>query len=61
MTVGKDGYTNIERYINWLGAPHYRHNERVWDLQSDRHPTGGFSAISPSYTLSDAVNGAASL
>jgi hypothetical protein len=61
MTVGKDGYTNIERYINWLGVPHTTATMNGSVTYNLTDITGGFSAVSPSYTLSDAVNGAASL
>lgn len=54
-----DGYTELERYLNWLAAPHYDCTNSVdmdlWPL------TRGFTNNSPVYTVSNATNGTVTL
>jgi len=61
MQVASDGYTLIERYINWLGDLHtatYVNSIVDIDLRSY---TGGFSSVSPTYTIAENVNGTSEL
>lgn len=61
MVIGADGYANIEKYINWLGAMHTRvlKNGSVdFDL---RTITKGFQPVAPKYTVMSLGNGSASL
>lgn len=51
----KDGYTNLEDYINWLADPHYFLNEggsQTIDLTTTFRGFG-----SPTYSVSDVVGG----
>ena len=51
MTIGADGYANIERYLNWLADPHAitdtnaPANIDLWQY------TGGFTNANPVYTF----------
>lgn len=61
MTLGSDGYVLIEKYINWLGTTHasvLQNSDTGVDL---RIFTQGFQAVSPSYTVANAVNGSVTL
>jgi len=59
MTIGPDGYTNIERYANWLGELHATVNQNSYiDIDLAQYTTG-FSKVSPTYVTKNAVNGTA--
>lgn len=61
MDLASDGYTNIEHYLNWLAEFHavsMTNNSVDVDL-SDY--TGGFDAVSPTFTVSNASEGTATL
>lgn len=61
MAIGSDGYAKIEQYLNWLGAVHARvpKNGSVdIDLLAAYQ---GFKSVSPTFTVSDATGGAASV
>jgi len=61
MTIGTDGYANIERYLNWLADPHALTGTNMpvdidlWQF------TGGFTNASPVYTANNASNGVITL
>src|SRR6185503_17918241 len=61
MTVGADGYANIERYINWLAEPHMMTvtNTPV-DVDLWQYTTG-FTNVSPIYSVSALSNGVVTL
>jgi hypothetical protein len=55
------GYMLIERYLNWLAAPHaISSGGAAVDLDLSAYALG-FSAVSPTYTVSGARNGSVSL
>jgi pectate lyase len=55
------GYTLLERYLNWLAAPHATSSAgAAVDLDLSAY-TSGFSAVSPTYTVTAAQNGTVSL
>jgi hypothetical protein len=61
MQIAADGYTLIERYINWLGDLHttsYINSTVDVDLAAY---TGGFSSVSPVYSVSENTNGTCTL
>jgi len=59
MTVGSDGYTNIERYINWMGELHAQVNENSYvDIDLATY-TAGFAKVSPTFVTKNAKNGTA--
>ena len=61
MTIGADGYANIERYINWLGALHaltITNTAVDVDLWSY---TSGFTNASPAYAVNNGSNGVVSI
>lgn len=61
MVIGSDGYANIEKYINWLGAMHTRvlKNGSVdFDLRSI---TKGFLPVAPKYSVMSLENGSVTL
>ena len=59
MTVGADGYTLVEGYLNWLGGMHARvPNSGAIDVDLRAH-TQGFKSVSPTYTVANPVLGTA--
>ena len=56
-----DGYTELERYLNWLAAPHVdgMRNTNV-DIDLTQY-TRGFTNVSPTYVVSNPTNGTVSL
>ncbi|BAV05666.1 Por secretion system C-terminal sorting domain-containing protein [Filimonas lacunae] len=61
MTVGADGYTLIEKYINWLADPHMNTVTNTYaDLDLYKY-TSGFTSVSPTYAISNVANGTATL
>ena len=61
MTIGSDGYANIERYINWLGDLHKRTSMGTALTIDLEEYTEGWSKVSPSYKVSNAKNGTVSV
>ena len=61
MTIGTDGYANIERYLNWLADPHAMTvtNTPV-DIDLWQY-TSGFTNASPTYTATILSNGVVTL
>jgi hypothetical protein len=61
MVIATDGYTRIEKYINWLADVHAQtlQNTAV-DLNLSTY-AGGFENVAPIFTVSNAVNGTVSL
>jgi autotransporter-associated beta strand protein len=61
MTIGPDGYANIERYLNWLGAPHaLTVTNTPVDVDLWQY-TSGYTNASPVYSVGGASNGVVSL
>ena len=61
MTKAADGYTLIEHYVNWLAGPHASTTAgTAVDVDLAAYATG-FSSVSPTYTVSGAVNGTVAL
>jgi len=61
MKKAASGYTLIERYLNWLAAPHATSSAgAAVDLDLSAYASG-FSAVSPTYAVSGAQNGTVSL
>jgi autotransporter-associated beta strand protein len=61
MTIGADGYANIEHYLNWLADPHALTGTNT-PVDIDLWPyTGGFTNASPVYVLNNASNGVVTL
>lgn len=61
MVKGSDGYVNIERYLNWLGALHEKVFKNSYvDIDLAKY-TSGFSKVSPVYLVKNAENGTAVL
>jgi pectate lyase len=54
------GYTFIERYLNWLAAPHATSSGAAIDIDLAAYATG-FSNAAPKYAVSNAQNGSVSL
>lgn len=61
MTKRSDGYVNIEAYINWLGEPHTTVNATSSVKYDLADITGGWAAVSPSYTVGAAEHGTATI
>ncbi|MBW4889981.1 T9SS type A sorting domain-containing protein [Mucilaginibacter sp. HMF5004] len=61
MTIGGDGYANIERYINWLADPHASTTKNNFVNVDLSIFAGGFSSVSPGYSVSGATNGTVTL
>ena len=61
MTIGADGYANIERYLNWLADPHALTviNTAV-DVDLWQY-TSGFTNASPAYSVTVTSNGVVTL
>ena len=56
-----DGYTELERYLNWLAAPHVDGTRGTnVDLDLTQY-SRGFTNVSPTYVVSNPTNGAVSL
>jgi hypothetical protein len=56
-----DGYTELERFLNWLALPHYDcTNGTPLNVELTQY-TRGFTNRSPSYTVFNPSNGAVSL
>ena len=52
-----DGYTELERYLNWLALPHYDcTNGTTLNVELTQY-TRGFTNSSPTYTVFGATNG----
>jgi hypothetical protein len=61
MMKAADGYTLIEHYLNWLAGPHASSAaDAPVDIDLAAYATG-FGSASPSYTVTDAQNGAVAL
>jgi hypothetical protein len=61
MTKAADGYTLIEHYVNWLAGPHATTTAGTSvDIDLGAYATG-FSAVSPTYSVSGALNGTVAL
>ena len=61
MTKAADGYTLIEHYVNWLAEPHASTTAgALVDIDLSSYATG-FSAVSPTYSVSGAQNGTVTL
>jgi len=61
MTKASDGYTLIERYVNWLAEPHALTTAgTAVNVDLAAYATG-FSTVSPVYTTSGAQNGSVAL
>jgi hypothetical protein len=61
MQIGSDGYTLIERYINWLADLHattYINTNIDIDLNAY---AGGFTSVSPVFSTAESVNGTSAL
>ena len=61
MTKSSDGYTNIEKYINWLAEVHTQTLQNTLVKLDLSYYTNGFKNVSPTYTVSNAKNGTVSL
>lgn len=61
MTIGADGYANIERYINWLALPHARVVAGDTLSVDLRNFTAGFLAVSPTYSVEASARSSVSL
>jgi len=61
MIIGGDGYTLIEKYINWLADLHaITTKDAAADIDLSAY-TGGFTGASPVFTVAGADNGTVSL
>ncbi len=61
MTIGADGYANVERYINWLADPHaFTITNTPVDIDLWQY-TSGFTNVSPTYTTTILSNGVVTL
>ncbi len=61
MTIGADGYANIEHYLNWLAGPHALTDTNVpVDVDLWQY-TAGFTNASPLYSVRNASNGVVTL
>jgi len=61
MQLASDGYTLIEHYINWLAELHTVANcNSSQDIDLIKF-FGGFSNVSPTFTISECTNGSASV
>ncbi len=61
MTLGADGYANLERYLNWLADPHAMTvtNTPV-DIDLWQY-TSGFTNVAPAYSVTVLSNGVVTL
>jgi autotransporter-associated beta strand protein len=61
MTIGADGYANIERYLNWLADPHaFTVTNTPVDIDLWQY-TSGFTNANPTYTVTILSNGVVTL
>lgn len=61
MQIAMDGYTLIEHYINWLADLHAVANRNSsLDIDLLKY-FGGFSSVSPTFTINECINGTASV
>ena len=61
MTIGADGYANIERYLNWLADPHaFTVTNTPVDIDLWQY-TSGFTNAAPTYTVTGLSNGVVTL
>ncbi len=61
MTIGADGYANIEHYLNWLADPHaFTVTNTPVDIDLWQF-TSGFTNANPVYTLTILSNGVVTL
>ncbi len=61
MMKATDGYTLLEHYVNWLAGPHTTTTTGTAVDIDLAAWAAGFSAVSPTYTLSGAQNGTVAL
>jgi hypothetical protein len=61
MQTATSGYANIERYINWLGDFHGRTTSNTAIDIDLLNFAGGFSGVSPTFSVSNAAAGAIAL
>ena len=61
MKIASDGYAAIEHYINWLADFHARTNSNVTVSIDVLNYAKGFSDVSPTFSMSNAVNGTVAL
>ena len=61
MTIGSDGYTLIEHYLNWIAGFHALTNvNSAVDIDMNKF-TGGFTSVSPVFAINANTNGTATL
>ncbi len=61
MTIGADGYANVERFINWLADPHaLTITNTPVDIDLWQY-TSGFTNVSPAYAVTVLSNGVVTL
>jgi hypothetical protein len=61
MTIGSDGYTLIEHYLNWIAGFHAVTNvNSAVDIDMNKY-TGGFTSVSPVFAINANANGTATL
>jgi hypothetical protein len=59
--LANDGYTELDRYLNWLARPHYDcTNGTTLNVDLDQY-TRGFTNFGPTYVVFGATNGTVSL
>jgi hypothetical protein len=56
-----DGYSNLEDYLNWLAAPHFECARNASVDVDLTQLTRGFTNNSPTYAVSNPINGAVAL
>lgn len=61
MTIASDGYANIEHYLNWLANPHALTSTNASVAVDLWQYTGGFTNVSPVYSVKNASNGVVTL
>lgn len=61
MTIASDGYTLIEHYLNWIAGFHAVTNvNSAVDIDMNKY-TGGFTSVSPVFSINANTNGTATL
>lgn len=58
MVIGDDGYAHIEKYINYLGAPHTTAKAGEETRVDLRQWTSGFQSVAPVYSIKAPENAA---
>lgn len=58
MVIGDDGYAHIEKYINYLGAPHATAKAGEETRVDLRQWTSGFQSVAPVYSIKAPENAA---